>query len=329
MCTEPLTEKETNLVLNNEKLIHLFLSRIRFDRNYYDDLFSVGKIGLVKAVKTFDESKNFAFSTYAYQFIKNEIFSFFRKEFRHINYIYLDSPISASDSEDLTLMDTIADPSPDFTETIADKDDLVNVVNIILNLFSPRERFILLDKLFAQTPKDDLLKVLKISRAYLFTLNQIISRKLLLYISTPPSYEGNYIMSYENGFYKFSLTLKDNALKLTKDFLINNSNDTAVNYEITNNTVIITLPATQESFKYIRDLFLELDRKYIEKSNKPISNISGLVTKYILSLDTFTANDIFEKFPNFQSGKIYDIIYNLKNKNLIIQISLGTYKVIK
>ena len=66
------------LVNNNLKLVHLCCHKMKNKGIEYDDLYSQGCLGLVKAAKRFDESKGFQFSTYAVPLILGEIKQMFR-----------------------------------------------------------------------------------------------------------------------------------------------------------------------------------------------------------------------------------------------------------
>lgn len=66
------------LVENNLGLVHSCANRFRGRGIEYDDLFQAGCLGLVKASRTFDESKGFAFSTYSVYIILGEIRKLFR-----------------------------------------------------------------------------------------------------------------------------------------------------------------------------------------------------------------------------------------------------------
>lgn len=76
------------LAEQNMNLIYLVLNRLELqdkEEEYYD----LGLIGLTKAINTFDENKEIAFSTYAYKCIKNEILKEFQNEQtdkRKVNY---------------------------------------------------------------------------------------------------------------------------------------------------------------------------------------------------------------------------------------------------
>lgn len=65
-------------ITENIGLVHSIANRFRNRGADYDDLFQAGCVGLIKAVDNFDESKGFAFSTYAVPVIMGEIKRIFR-----------------------------------------------------------------------------------------------------------------------------------------------------------------------------------------------------------------------------------------------------------
>lgn len=71
-------EKKQKLISENLGLVHSCANKFRGRGTDYDDLFQAGCIGLVKAADNFDESRGFAFSTYAVPVILGEIRRIFR-----------------------------------------------------------------------------------------------------------------------------------------------------------------------------------------------------------------------------------------------------------
>lgn len=69
---------ENELVVNNLGLVHACANKFRGRGVEYEDLFQAGCLGLVKASRKFDESRGFAFSTYAVYVILGEIKRIFR-----------------------------------------------------------------------------------------------------------------------------------------------------------------------------------------------------------------------------------------------------------
>lgn len=73
-----MNKTEDELVENNIGLVHSCANRFRGRGIEYDDLFQAGCLGLVKASKSFDSEKGFAFSTYSVYVILGEIRKLFR-----------------------------------------------------------------------------------------------------------------------------------------------------------------------------------------------------------------------------------------------------------
>lgn len=73
-----VTDTRESMINQNIGLVHSIANRFRGRGADYDDLFQSGCVGLIKAVDNFDESKGFAFSTYAVPVIIGEIKRIFR-----------------------------------------------------------------------------------------------------------------------------------------------------------------------------------------------------------------------------------------------------------
>ncbi len=73
-----VTDTREEMINQNIGLVHSIANRFRGRGADYDDLFQSGCVGLIKAVDNFDESKGFAFSTYAVPVIMGEIKRIFR-----------------------------------------------------------------------------------------------------------------------------------------------------------------------------------------------------------------------------------------------------------
>ena len=73
-----VTSDRDEYIINNLGLVHSVAKRFLNRGTDYDDLFQAGCVGLIKAVDNFDETKGFAFSTYAVPVIIGEIKRIFR-----------------------------------------------------------------------------------------------------------------------------------------------------------------------------------------------------------------------------------------------------------
>jgi len=136
---EPLTETEIYYYFEKYKFgdtsardtiincnIKLVLNEVlkKFDNTLYEksELISIGLIGLIKSVDTFDTSKKFKFSTYAIRCIDNEILSFLMKQKKYANDDSLDRTIKYyKDGNELKLEDTLSD-NIDIVEEYTDKE---------------------------------------------------------------------------------------------------------------------------------------------------------------------------------------------------------------
>lgn len=144
------SELEQQLVLKNQGLVRSRIKKYNIYNNYYEDFVSIGNIGLIKAIRSFDESKGFSFSTYAVTCIDNEIKDQFRidkAKKRDYIPISLNETIyeSFKDGKTIMLQDTISDPtSQTYQKQIEDREIIANLISKILNYMNSREVIILL-----------------------------------------------------------------------------------------------------------------------------------------------------------------------------------------
>jgi len=104
------------LIKHNLRLV--FYITKRYENEYYkDDLDSIGIMGLIKSINTFDIEKGYEFTTYASKVINNEILMFFRKENKYIQVDSFEKTIGHDkNGNELSLNDILADENSDFTE---------------------------------------------------------------------------------------------------------------------------------------------------------------------------------------------------------------------
>ena len=108
------------LIEHNLRLVSHIIKKYWSNYDEQEDLISVGTIGLIKAVDSFDSSKGTRFATYAARCIENEILMFFRSKKKDSNVISVNEPIDTdSEGNPLTLIDIIY-----CDDTISDDIDL-------------------------------------------------------------------------------------------------------------------------------------------------------------------------------------------------------------
>ena len=98
------------LIEHNLRLVAHIVKKYASGADEQDELISVGTVGLIKAVSSFDYSKGAKFATYASRCIENEILMQFRAAKKSAGDIYINEPVETDkDGNALTLMDLIDD----------------------------------------------------------------------------------------------------------------------------------------------------------------------------------------------------------------------------
>jgi len=117
----PNEEAEALLMEDNEALVW-YLSKKLVKRKGVDfeDILSVGRLGLLKAIRSFDTAKNVKLATYAARCITNEILMFFRKESKHENNFSLQDSIPNLKDDNLTFQDMLPDDKVNVEECVFD-----------------------------------------------------------------------------------------------------------------------------------------------------------------------------------------------------------------
>lgn len=102
-------EARSKLIEHNLRLVAHVIKKYYSGFNEQEDLISIGTIGLIKAVGTFDYSKGTRLATYAARCIENEILMYFRNAKKSSQDVYISDPIDIDkEGNPLTLMDIIS-----------------------------------------------------------------------------------------------------------------------------------------------------------------------------------------------------------------------------
>jgi len=142
-----------------------------------DDLISVGSIGLIKAVNTYEFDKNTQFSTYAAKCIENEILMLLRSNKKHQSVLSISESLGKDkDNNDITLQDVIPNENFDLQETVENAVLTEKFMNIIEKSLSHREYEIMTMRYgLGGTPsytQREIAKKLNISRSYISRLEK-------------------------------------------------------------------------------------------------------------------------------------------------------------
>ncbi len=170
------TESRNYLIEHNLRLVAHIIKKYYSAYSEQEDLISVGTIGLIKAVNTFDMDKGTRLATYAARCIENEILMYFRSQKKNAQDMSTSDPIDIdSEGNPLTLMDIIC-----VDDTIADDIDIKikteKLYEFVNELTDPREKQILISRygLFGSDiyTQREVAKMLGISRSYVSRLEK-------------------------------------------------------------------------------------------------------------------------------------------------------------
>jgi len=136
-------EAKRKLIEHNLRLV-VYIAK-KFDNTGVDpeDLISIGTIGLIKAVGSFDAAKNIKLATYASRCIENEILMYLRKIVKIKSEVSLDEPLNVDFEGNELLMSDILGTEPDLVSKNIENKTENNILWAAINKLNKRERVIM------------------------------------------------------------------------------------------------------------------------------------------------------------------------------------------
>lgn len=132
------------LIERNLRLVSHIVKKYYSKTNDTDDLISIGTIGLIKGIDTFNANKGTKLATYASKCIENEILMHFRTSRKQANDVYLNDTLEVDkDGNPLTIEDTVSSPE-DMAENLEVKMNWEKVSKIIEKMDDEREKEIII-----------------------------------------------------------------------------------------------------------------------------------------------------------------------------------------
>ena len=122
------SEEAKQLLIERNLRLVVFIAR-RFENTgvNLEDLISIGTIGLIKGISTFDDSKGVRLATYAARCVENEILMYFRSQKKSSQDVSLSDYIeTGNDGAALSLMDVVSEEE-DLFETICSRETTLQV----------------------------------------------------------------------------------------------------------------------------------------------------------------------------------------------------------
>ena len=136
-------EAKNILVERNLRLVVYIAKKFENSGVNIEDLISIGTIGLMKAINSFNVEKNIKLATYASRCIENEILMYLRKNNKIKTEVSIDEPINTdSEGNDLSLADILGTDNDSIFKSVEDSDNK-KVLEVAIKKLDDREKTIM------------------------------------------------------------------------------------------------------------------------------------------------------------------------------------------
>ena len=175
------------LIEHNMRLVAHIIKKYAFTDKEMDDLLSIGTIGLIKAVNTFNPDRGNKLSSYAAKCIDNEILMLLRSEKKRSREVSLYEPIGTDkEGNEINLMDVIEMDEREISELVAMKEDLKKLYEAYETCLSDKEKKVIRFRygLFGsdEYTQREIAKALGISRSYVSRIEKGALAKMKRYM---------------------------------------------------------------------------------------------------------------------------------------------------
>ena len=176
-------EARNELILRNMRLVAHNKKKYQSREEELEDLISIGTIGLIKAVSTYDETFGSRLATYAVRCIDNELLMYFRAKKKTSKDMSLYEPIGTDkEGNQIQLMDVMVNEEVDVIEQLAMGEKMERLSEILSETLNGRELFIIINR-YGLFQKDamtqrEIAKKLGISRSYVSRIEKKALEKL-------------------------------------------------------------------------------------------------------------------------------------------------------
>ena len=175
-------EARNILVERNLRLVAHIMKKYYTQTSDQEDLISIGTIGLIKGISTFDHTKGARLATYAARCVENEILMHFRAQKKSSQDVSLSDYIeTGTDGTALSLMDVVAEEE-DLLETVSLRERIAQVHKAVQEQLDGREQQVIVLRYGlgngAPQRQREVAKLLGISRSYVSRIEKKALQKL-------------------------------------------------------------------------------------------------------------------------------------------------------
>lgn len=176
------------LIERNLRLVAHIVKKYMNSGKETDEMISVGIVGLVKAVNTYNFEKGSRLATYAARCIDNELLMLMRGDRKLSREVSLYDPIGTDkEGNEITLLSILEHEDEDIIDQLDKKQSLRKLSKILSKVLTPREYFVVIRRygLYGhhETTQRDLAEQLNISRSYVSRIEKKALEKLRLQLN--------------------------------------------------------------------------------------------------------------------------------------------------
>ena len=176
-------EARNKLIEHNLRLVAHIVKKFDHKVSDQDDLISIGTIGLIKGIDTYELNKSVKLTTYCARCIQNEILMYYRSNNKNSKDISINESIGYDkEGNEITILDVLKSDKPDFAMDLHTKEN-IKLIDKYIKVLNSREKDIIkrrygLDNTKEQTQKA-IAKNLNISRSYVSRIEKRALIKML------------------------------------------------------------------------------------------------------------------------------------------------------
>lgn len=136
-----------SLIEHNLRLVAHIVKKYGGNGRDMDDLISIGSIGLIKGISTYDPGRGVGLSTYASRCIENEVLMSLRKDVRHRDQVSLQSPVGRDKEGNpvawMELLEQGSGDGPDVVDTVELRLQAAALAKLLHTRLTARERLVI------------------------------------------------------------------------------------------------------------------------------------------------------------------------------------------
>ena len=178
--TKDIEAYQSLLILNDKLNYHVARKYLNSGEDV-EDLAGIARIGMIKAIKSFDPSKGVKFSTYATRCMTNEILMYFRKEKKHKSNISIEQPLYYDGEGNEMKLEDLVDSGDDILGEIVEREEIIRLRQAVEQL-SGRDRVIIEEMYFKGKTQKQVSELLGLSQPHISRIEKKIIEKIKGYL---------------------------------------------------------------------------------------------------------------------------------------------------